>query len=239
MEASHKNFQVIVKNVHTFDGKSAAGFIEWHEKIHISLNIYNKAAFRVLKRATVPSAAADTDGCKVAAWNTANKDLDNVLFFTRKGAACIVVRRFAGKILDEGSGHGQHAWAALREKFDGCLREALRAEHTKMNSANESGSRPRRIPVRARYSPRTPQCVRPSRETGGPSIRGHHPPSSSAGIRAHPHIPSREARLRDRRHSPHDVRYLCGQPFPSSSTTGIAGRGAAISAAKYNHRDII
>ena len=45
MEASHRNFQVVVKNVHSFDGKDAANFIEWYEKIRISLNIYNRAAF--------------------------------------------------------------------------------------------------------------------------------------------------------------------------------------------------
>ena len=43
MEASHKNFEAIVKNVHTFDGKNAADFIEWYEKIQVSLNIYDKA----------------------------------------------------------------------------------------------------------------------------------------------------------------------------------------------------
>ena len=106
MEASHKNFQVIVKNVHTLDGKNAADFIEWYETIHISFNIYDKTAFRVLQRASVPSAAINTDGSKLAAWNTASKDLYNVLFFTTRGATCSVVRRFAGKTLDEGSGHG-------------------------------------------------------------------------------------------------------------------------------------
>ena len=35
-------------------------------------------------------------------------------------------------------GHGQRAWAALREKFDGCSREALRAEHANFNSARTS-----------------------------------------------------------------------------------------------------
>ena len=49
MEASLKNFEVIVKNVHTFDGKNAADFIEWYEKIRISLNIYDKAAFRAYR----------------------------------------------------------------------------------------------------------------------------------------------------------------------------------------------
>ena len=67
MEASHENFQVIVKNVHTFDGKNAADFIEWYEKIRISLNIYDKAAFRVLQGESVPYAATDTDGSKLAA----------------------------------------------------------------------------------------------------------------------------------------------------------------------------
>ena len=134
MEASHKNFQVIVKNVHTFDGKNAADFIEWYEKILISLNIYNKAAFRILQGAPVPSAATYIDGSKLAAWNTVNKDLYNVLFFTTKGAACSVARRFAGKTLDEGLGHGQRAWAALRETFGGCSKKALRAEHAKKNS---------------------------------------------------------------------------------------------------------
>ena len=88
---------MIVKHVHIFDGNNAADFIEWYERIRISLNIYDKAAFRVLQGAPVPSAATYTDGCKLAAWNTANDDLYNMLFFTTKGAACSVVRRFAGK----------------------------------------------------------------------------------------------------------------------------------------------
>ena len=219
MEAFHKNFQVIM-NVHTFDGKNAAEFIEWYQKTRSSLNIYDKAALRVLRGAPVPSAATDTDGSKLVAWNTANEDLYNVLFFTTKGSACSVVRRFAGKTLDEGSGHGQRAWATLREKFDGCSRKALRAEHAKMNSARVS---PGQDPDEFLYSPRTPQCVRPSRGTDGPSIRGHHLPSSSAGVRAHPHIPPRKARLRDRRYSPHDVRYLRGQPCPFELDDGDCG----------------
>ena len=62
MDTSHKNFQVTVKNVHTFDGKNAADFIGWYEKIRISLNIYDKATFQVLQVKPVPSAATDTDG---------------------------------------------------------------------------------------------------------------------------------------------------------------------------------
>ena len=120
---------MIANNIHTFDGKNAADFIEWYEKIRINLDIYDKATFRVQQGEPVPSAATDTDGSKLAVWNTVNEDLYNVLFFTTKGAACSVVRRFAGKTLNEGSGHRQRAWATL-ETFDGCLREALRVERT-------------------------------------------------------------------------------------------------------------
>ena len=67
MGASHNSFQVIVKDIHTFDGKNAVEFIEWYEKVRISLNIYDKAAFRVLKEEPVPCAATDTDGSKLAA----------------------------------------------------------------------------------------------------------------------------------------------------------------------------
>ena len=119
MEACYKNFQMIVKNGHTFDGKNVADFIEWYEKIRISLSIYEKAAFRVLQGAPVPSTMIDTDGSKLAACNTANENLYEVLFFATKGAACSVSRRFAGTTLDESSEHGQRKWAALRETFDG------------------------------------------------------------------------------------------------------------------------
>ena len=67
MEATHKNFQVIVKNIHAFNGKNAAEFIEWYEKIRINLHIYDNVAFRAVQGAPVPSAAIETDGSKLAA----------------------------------------------------------------------------------------------------------------------------------------------------------------------------
>ena len=50
------------------------------------------------------------------------------------GPAFSVVRRFEGKIREDGVGHGQDAWAALRDKFDGCSREALRAAHREIET---------------------------------------------------------------------------------------------------------
>ena len=148
MKAFHKNFQVIVKDIHTVVGKNAADFIEWYKKVRISLNIYDKAVFRVLQGAPIPSAATDTDGSKLAAWNTANEDLYSVLFFRTKGEACSVVRRFAGKTLDEGSEHVTtrvgRPLRKVRRLFGGSAQSGVRQNELR---ANESGPRPRRIPV--------------------------------------------------------------------------------------------
>ena len=44
------------------------------------------------------------------------------------------MRRFEGKTREHGVGHGQGGWEALRKKFDGCSREALRAVHREMET---------------------------------------------------------------------------------------------------------
>ena len=44
------------------------------------------------------------------------------------------MRRFGGRTRDDGVGRRQDAWGALREKFDGCSREALRAVHRELET---------------------------------------------------------------------------------------------------------
>ena len=68
-----------------------------------------------------------------ATWDIANQNIFCVLFCTTSGSAFSVVRRFEGKRLQDGPGHSQQAWVSLYEKFDGCSREALRAERHKMD----------------------------------------------------------------------------------------------------------
>ena len=67
-------------------------------------------------------------------WDDANHNLFGILYFTTFGPAFSVVRRFEGKTREDRVGHGQDVWAALREKFDGCSREALRAAHREMET---------------------------------------------------------------------------------------------------------
>ena len=65
-------------------------------------------------------------------WDDGNHNLFSILFLTISGPAFSAVRRFEGKTREDGVGHGQDAWRALREKFDGCSREALRAAHRQL-----------------------------------------------------------------------------------------------------------
>ena len=53
------------------------------------------------------------------------------------------MRRFEGRTREDGVGHGQGAWASLREEFDGCSREALQAAHREMQTVKmRSGEDP-------------------------------------------------------------------------------------------------
>ena len=44
------------------------------------------------------------------------------------------MRRFKGKLREDGVGYGKDAWPALHETFDGCWREALRAVHREIET---------------------------------------------------------------------------------------------------------
>ena len=240
MEASHKNFQVIVKNGHTFDDKNAADFIEWYENIHFSFNSYGKVTFRVLQGVPVPSAATDTDGSKLATWNTANEDLYNVLLCTTKGAACSVIRRFAGNTLNEGSEREQRPWAALRERFDGCSTETLRVEHANMNSVRmSSGQDPDKFPYkldthRERLNARNPLEETIDRKFEGIILQAL-PPKYEC-IRT-PYLEKPDFWIADI-HRMMSAIYAANHAR-SSSSTSIAGHGAAMPATKNNRRDII
>ena len=132
-DSSTNNFHAIVKQVNKFDGKRAGDFLEWQSKLRTALSLYNRKIYNVLQGEQRPS-NEDPDGATARVTrDIANQNLFGVLFFATTGSAFSVVRRFEGKRPQDGPGHGQQAWAALCEKFDGCSREALRAEHYKMN----------------------------------------------------------------------------------------------------------
>ena len=100
----------------------------------VSLSIYNRAIFNILQGQERPWETDDSQTTARAAWDAANQDLFSILLFSTGGPAFFVIWRFEGTTLEDGAGHGQQAWAALREKFRGSSRDAIRAEHAQMNN---------------------------------------------------------------------------------------------------------
>ena len=134
VDGTTNNLHVVLTEKSKFDGKKAAHFLGWSSKFRASLSIYNRAILNILQGQERPSENDDSQATARGAWNTANHDLFSIRLFSTGGSAFFVVRRFESTTLEDRAAHGQQAWAALREKFKGSSREAIRAEHSKMNN---------------------------------------------------------------------------------------------------------
>ena len=119
------NVQLVVKQVSKFDGNNADDFLERSYKLRVSLSLYSKPIFEIVQGSQGPSDLDNDQTTAREGWHDANHNLYSILFFTTSIPAFSIVRGFEGKAREDGVGHGQDAWAALREKFDGCSREAL------------------------------------------------------------------------------------------------------------------
>ena len=97
-------------------------------------SLYSKPIFEIAQGSQRPSGLDNDQVTAREGWDDANHNLFSILFFTTSGPAFSVVRRFEVKTREDGVGHGQDAWAALREKFDGCSREALRVVHRELET---------------------------------------------------------------------------------------------------------
>ena len=128
------NVQHVVKQVSNFNGKNADDFLEWSPKLRVSLSLYSKPIFEIVQGSQRLSGLDNDQVIARENWDDANHNLLSILFLTISGPAFSVVRRFEGNTRKDGVGHGQDARAALREKFDGCSREALRAAHRELET---------------------------------------------------------------------------------------------------------
>ena len=128
------NIQHVVKQVSKFDGKNADDFLEWSSKLRVSLSLYSKPISEIVQGLQRPSALDNDQVTAREGWDDEKYNLFSILYFTTSGPALSVVRKFEGKTREDGVGHGQDAWTALREKFDGCSREALRAAHRELET---------------------------------------------------------------------------------------------------------
>ena len=114
------NVQHVVKQVSKFDGKNADDFLEWSPKLRVSLSLYSKPIFEIVQGSQRPSGLDNDQVIARESWDDANHSFFSILFFTTSGPAFSVMPRFEGKTREDGGGHGQDAWRALCEKFDGC-----------------------------------------------------------------------------------------------------------------------
>ena len=127
-------FSTWCKQVSKFDGKNADDFLEWSSKLRVSLSLYSKPIVEIVQGSQRPSGLDNDQVIAREGWDDANHNLFGILFFTISGPAFSAVRRFEWKTRDGGVGHGQDAWGALREKFDGCSREALQAAYRELET---------------------------------------------------------------------------------------------------------
>ena len=166
-------------------------------------------------------------------WDDANHNLFSILYFTTSGPAFSVVRRFEGKRREDGVGHVQDAWAALREKLDGCSREALRAAHRELETVKMGSDEdpndflykkdryrdrldsvtPKKGPLDRRYEDIILQCLPPEYDR----IRQTHFEREACSLA--------------------DIRWMMSKIYAdnlarsnSDSSRGIAGRGVAMQA---------
>ena len=116
------NIQNVVKQVSKLDGKNADDFLEWSSKLRVSPSLYSKPISEIVQGLQRPSGLDNDQVTAREGWDDANHNLFSILFFTTSSPAFSVVQRFEGKTREDGVGHGQDAWGALREKFDGCSR---------------------------------------------------------------------------------------------------------------------
>ena len=216
------NTQAPIKNCPVFASRKKESFPECKSKLRVCLSLYYKTVFEVLqgKAQTSSSTLGSTVTATLNAvaahkWLQANHDLCSVLLLTTSGPANNAVKKVEGKRPEDGAGHGQLAWKALTEKYNGHTKEATRACHEKLVNTKMEPARIRTTSVSfwTRVVTSSRKWDRQYTTTARRQVRGHHSPSPSARVREGTNCQLREAGLGAGRHSAHGTHYVCRQPF--------------------------
>ena len=135
------SIQAIVNFYPRFDGKERIHFIEYKDKLWISLLFHWQSVAAILYGEPKPTTAQHSPA--VATWTRANENLFNILFFTTERSAHNVVKKHMDKIREDGVGNGQVVWNVLEKKYNSNTKEARRAYHGYLhNTKMKSGSHP-------------------------------------------------------------------------------------------------
>ena len=135
------SIQVIVNLYPRFDGKDKTHFLEYKDKLRVSLSFHWQSVAASLEGEPKPITAQNS--LAVATWTRANENLFGILFFTTERSAHNVVKKHMGKTREDGVGNGQAAWNALEKKYNGNTKEARRAYHEYLHNIKmKSGDDP-------------------------------------------------------------------------------------------------
>ena len=134
------SIQAIVNLYPRFDGKDKTHFLEYKEKLRVSLSFHWQSVAAILEGEPKPITVQILPA--VATWTRANENLFGILFFTTERSAHNVVKIHMGKTLEDGVGNGQAAWNTPETKYNSNTKEARRAYHeylhnTKMKSGDD------------------------------------------------------------------------------------------------------
>ena len=135
------SIQAIVNLYPRFDGKDKTHFLEYKDKLCVSLSLHWQRVAAILEDEPKPITAQSSP--TVATWTRANENLFGILFFTTERSAHNVVKKHMGKTREDGVGNGQAAWNALEKKYNSNTKGARRAYHEYLrNTKIKSGDDP-------------------------------------------------------------------------------------------------
>ena len=124
-----------------FDGKDKTQFLEYKDKLYVSLSFHRQSVAAILQGEPKPTTAQNSPA--VATWTRANENLFGILSFTTERSAHNVVKNHMGKTWEDGVGNGQAAWNVLEKKYNSNTKEAKRAYHDYLHNAKmKSGDDP-------------------------------------------------------------------------------------------------
>ena len=135
------SIQAIVNLYPRFDGKDNTQFLEYKDKLCVSLSFHQQSVATILQGGPKPTTAQNSPA--VATWTRANENLFGILFFTTERSAHNVVKKHMGKTREHGVGNGQAVWNALEKKYNSNTKKARRAYHKYLHNAKmKSGDDP-------------------------------------------------------------------------------------------------
>ena len=141
VEYGTDSIQAIVNLHPRFDGKYKTQFLEYKDKLRVSLSFHRQSVAAILQGEPKPTTAQNSPA--VATWTRANENLFGILFFTTERSAHNVAEKHMGKTREDGVGNGQAAWNALEKKYNSNTKEARRAYHEYLHNAKiKSGDDP-------------------------------------------------------------------------------------------------